>query len=432
MPLRHIVEEITLDNGTKGLIIDVPDSTVVAYGFQFRAGYDYTDSSIQQVAHILEHMAVGGNEVFQTSESFSQEFTKNGANKGASTSDRNMIYVAESAYMEWDRILDLMQIAVTRPVFGDLALEAEKGNVREELTGQANNHSRVLWQQVARAMGSDCLVDAEKIETINHIQLGDVKKYYCHTHTLQNMRFTLTGNLIEHKNEIIKKINTWNLPNGQRMAVKKNTPKSSPVVYIYRQELSNLTFIINIILNRELSISEQVTMGALNHILTGTFHSRIFGKARSNGICYSMGSGIHSDISGTSNWFIHGSVGTDNSNALFELIVSQLIKVTEGDISDEELSAAKLFALGRYQMNGQTVNSLSSWYSSYYFDHEKIDPLESSPEYIKSTTIDDVVKLAQEFIDNGHWTLGGIGDISERQLQSHYDLLAHMFEKRVK
>ena len=58
MPLRHNVKEVELKNGAKGLIVDVPDASVFCYDFNFRAGNKYVkDPSIQQTAHLLEHLA---------------------------------------------------------------------------------------------------------------------------------------------------------------------------------------------------------------------------------------------------------------------------------------------------------------------------------------------------------------------------------------
>jgi len=425
MPLKHTVEEITLDSGARGLIIDVPDSTVISYDFSFRAGYDYTETSVQQSAHLLEHMAFGVSDGFETAEAFSQEFTKNGARRGATTYDIGMSYGAESAIMEWERIIDLFQTAITRPIFTQKTLGAEKGNVREELVSQADNHSRVLYKRIQRALGSNRLMDPEKIETIERVQLSDIKNHYHKTHTLKNMRFAFAGDLSKHKDEIIKKLNEWDLPVGKRLPVLKMESKSSPMVHVHRKDMSNLLFYLVMNINRELSIVENVAMGALSHILTGTFHSMIYGQARSRGICYNMGSSFGIDISGVSSWEFYGKVQLENADALFKLIIEQLKKVVNGDITEAELDAAKQYALGGYQMKGQTVNAISGWYASYYFSHDIIDPLELAPKYIEETTLESIIKIAKEFLNEGHWTLGGIGNIPEEQLQSHYDLLAN-------
>src|SRR4051812_5942788 len=78
--LKHTIEEIKLKNGARGLLIDVPGATVMSSQFQFRAGNRYAkDKSIEQVAHIMEHMAFGANARFKDEHAFEADFTKNGA-----------------------------------------------------------------------------------------------------------------------------------------------------------------------------------------------------------------------------------------------------------------------------------------------------------------------------------------------------------------
>jgi predicted Zn-dependent peptidase len=372
----------------------------------------------------------GPNQKFATTELFSQEFTKNGAYSNANTQPRNMNYEADCAEMEWGRIIDLQQVAITQPRFLQKSLTSEKGNVREELVNQANNNSRVMWQRIDRAMGDPALLDTEKIETIDAVTLADIKEHYIRTHTLHNMRFTIAGDLAKSKDEIIQKLLSWDLPAGQRLLPIKVPMHPAPLVHIYRKDLANLIFGLSIVLNREFSSQEMIALGALNHILTGTFHSRIWGKARSKGICYSMGSGGNTDISGTASWELSGQVGLENAEALFNLIVVQLEKVAASGVTDVELTGAKDFALGAHQMRGQTVGSISNWYSTNYFDYETIDLLQDSPKFILAVTNDCITRLAREFLTQGSWSFGGIGAISEDQLRGHYSQLSKLFAKR--
>ena len=54
MPLKHEVEEITLKNGAKGLIIYTPHTTSLHYAVNFRAGNDFVkDPAKSQAAHIM-------------------------------------------------------------------------------------------------------------------------------------------------------------------------------------------------------------------------------------------------------------------------------------------------------------------------------------------------------------------------------------------
>jgi predicted Zn-dependent peptidase len=386
------------------------------------------DKSIHQTAHIMEHMSFGPNAEYSTMEAFSQEFSRNGAYSNASTFDTNMHYYADCAQFEWERILKLQQLAITQPKFLPEILEAEKGNVREELTGQLHNNTRQLWMQMNRAMGGHSLIDEEKIATIDAVSVEDIREHYARTHTHKNMRFVLAGNFDGQTDRVVELLEGWNLEDGERLEPILDTIHASDPVSLQRKDQENSTFAFTMVIDRRLETSELVAFSALNHLLTGTFHSRIFGKARTRGICYGVGSSTTSDLNGTSSWDFHGQVRPDNATALYELIRDELRRIADGDISDADLEDAKQYLTGDYQMRGQTVGALAGWYAGDYFFDETIDGIDNASEHIAKITKDDMVKLAREFIAARTWTLGEVGNVEADDTNRHYDLLAKLFK----
>jgi predicted Zn-dependent peptidase len=75
-------------------------------------------------------------------------------------------------------------------------------------------------------------------------------------------------------------------------------------------------------------------------------------------------------------------------------------------------------------MGLNTVNSLADWYGGMYYETGEIDDVEAFPALITGTTVTEMKQLAAEFLTSGIWTFGGIGNISEQNLQQHYDLFA--------
>lgn len=431
MPLKHSVEEVKLKNGSKGILVNVPDASVFCYEFNFRAGNNYVrDPSVQQTAHILEHMAFGGTKTYANAAVFSQEFSKNGASNNASTADMNLSYYGDCADMEWERILDLQRQSIVEPLFREQDLVAEKRNVREELVGQASNNVRVLWQHIGRNIGSRSFLDKEKIATIDAVQLEDITEHYARTHTLKNMRFVLAGNLSgDRRTRAIAQLESWQLPEGtERSEPLKEVAKNGDPVFLERRDVDNVRFGISFFINRQLSVYEENALDALNHILTGTFHSRIFGEARTQGLCYSMGSSASVNAEGSSEWSFGGQVSHENAPGLFELIVTQLQAVLAGDITEQELSEAKLYGLGVYQKSRQTVGSLAGAYGSDYFFDETIYLSDEVPDRINEIQLQDITRLAKELIASGIWCFGGLGTMTREQLDVYNDTIAHLVE----
>ena len=109
--MKHTTTEIRLKNGARGLLIDIPGATVMSFQFQFRAGNRYVaNKNVYETAHIMEHMAFGANARFKDEHEFEAEFIKNGAYHNAYTSDTSMVYIADCADFEWQRIFDLQRV----------------------------------------------------------------------------------------------------------------------------------------------------------------------------------------------------------------------------------------------------------------------------------------------------------------------------------
>jgi len=413
--MNHTVEEVKLKNGAKGLLINIPGATVMSMQFQFRAGSRYAKSKdIEQVAHIMEHMAFGANAKFKSEHDFESEFTKNGAYHNAYTSDLSMVYEADCADFEWDRILELQKVSISQPKFNETEMEAEKGNVRSELTNYLNDHHRILWPRVQQLLGEDVLTYRQAIATIGNVTLADIREHHRRTHTTQNMRFVIAGKLRGRKSEILRQLNDFQLPTGERFEVPRDELSSARPTVIRRKDATNITFGLTLSVPRELSDEELDAMHNLNHILTGTTHSRIFGKARSKGLAYSVGAYTGAGFYDSA-WDISGQVNHDTAPELFEIIAKEIQAVLDGKITDQEIDAAKSFGLGRYQMGAQTVSQISGFYTNRYFADDFIKDYDKVPDLIRRVTREKIMATTQSFVDANTWVLAAVssGDTEE-------------------
>lgn len=428
--MKHTVEEVRLKNGARGLLIDIPGATVMSFQFQFRAGNRYVrNKDIYETAHIMEHMAFGSNAKYKSEHDYEAEFTKNGAYHNAYTSDLSMVYVADCADFEWDRIFALQRVAICQPKFNAEELEAEKGNVKSELTGYLNNHNRVLWPKIQQLLGEDVYTFWQRLQTIPNVTLADIREHHKRTHTAKNMCFVIAGKLSGRKAEIKRQLEDWELPEGERFEVPKDELSGGNPTLIRRKEASNLTFGLSMTVPRELTDEEAEAMNCLDQILTGTMHSRIYGAARKKGLAY----GVFSDTSvgfHDSSWDFGGQVNLETSGALFDIIVREIKHVLDGKITEDELVAAKSYALGRYQMGAQTVAQISNFYTGRYFADGLVKDYEKVPDSIRKTTRECIINTAREFIESNAWVLAGVSSGEKEDIVELNDKLVTLFEKK--
>ena len=400
--MRHSVEEITLRSGAKGLLIDIPTASVMDTRVQFRAGIRYAKSpDVYEIAHVVEHLSFGANAKYRSESAYEAEFTKNGAYHNAWTSDFSVCYETECADFEWDRILELKRCALTSPRFNEAELQSEKGNVRAELTGYLNDYTRLLWPRLQKGIGEASPTFSDRIKTIGNIELKDIREHYRRTHTAENMRFIIAGKLDRHrKREITRMLEDWQLRPGERFAIPKDDLHAADPILIRRKDASNITFGLSFVSPHRLDNYSAQAMGCLSHILTGTMHSKIFGEARKRGLVYNLWSGL-SNNEDISSWDFEGEVNVDSAEELFQLIEKQLTKVLNGELSDDDIAAAKSYALGRYQMGAQTVAQIADYYADTYFQAGEIEKYDAFPSIIEDLKKSDIIDLAREYTATG-------------------------------
>ena len=416
--MRHTVEEVKLRSGARGLLIHVPGASVMNIRFQFRAGMRYAKKpEVYEIAHVVEHLSFGANARYRDEQAYEADFTKNGAYHNAWTSDFSVVYESECADFEWERILDLNRVAIATPRFNDDELKSEKGNVRSELTGYLNDYSRLIWPRLQTAIGEPTPTLRERLATLPNIELKDIREHYRRTHTSSNMRFIITGRIKHRKRQIIKMLENWELKEGELLDFPKDELHPADAVLVRRKDASNITFGFSFIVPRRLDEREACAMDFINHIVTGTMSSRIFGKARKRGLVYGMGSCL-TNSAHNSSWDFDGEVNLESAEELFELINRELTCLIKGEISDAEIEAARAYDIGRYQIGAQTVSQLSDYYAETYFVSGAIDDYKHADDLINSITKDDIVNLSKEFISSNISALVAVGSCEKAIITS--------------
>lgn len=433
--MKHTVREVSLTNGSKGLLINVPDAKVMVFDFNFRAGEYLVDPNKWETAHLLEHVLLGANEKYPNAIDFHAELEKNGAYWNASTSFTDIDYEAECADFEWERILDLILLSISKPLFIEKDFRSELGNVKEELRSRSNNNYRRLGMRMTIEAGLTAKTDEERIKIIKNIKLEDLKEHYLKTHFTKNLRFIVVGNINNYRRkEIITKIESISLPKGKnRFELPKEIPKKvSKPVLVYSSDVSNIYFDLNIYLNRYINNSEQNAFHILNIYLTETLYSKIFGKAREMGIIYGMSSGLNLEKL-YSSWWFSAQVSEENILALLDIIERELLNVYSKKILIKDLESTKRYIIGRFQRSAQTAFGILREYADRYFFDEYIIDFLNYPENIKKVKSEDIVLLVRNFINESLWEVGLLGKFvrNNKKVDEIYQKISNIWREQV-
>ncbi|HUA13615.1 MAG TPA: pitrilysin family protein [Candidatus Sulfotelmatobacter sp.] len=413
--LKHKVSEVKLKNGAKGILIHVPDASVMTFDINFRAGEFLVDEKKWEVPHLMEHVLLGANELIPKARDFQAELEKNGAYSNATTNVYDINYEAECADFEWERVLNLLLVAITKPLFLKDEYEAEYGNVQEEMVARSNNHFRRLSLQMRKDLGLIAKTDNERLELMQNVTLADVKKHYVKTHFAANMRFAVAGNITQtRRKNIISMFSDIDLPKtGKRFELPdERSERLEKPVYISNDTVDNLYFYIDTFMNRRMDQAETDAISLANTMLTETLYSKILGTARERGLVYGMSSGINY-TKGITNWWFGAQVSDKNAEALNQIIVEEVQKVLNGKIDPKDILATKQYTLGRFQRSAQTVGGTAAGYVSRYFFEDVIEEYDRVPERIRAVTKTQMTAIAKELFKDNIWGFGVLGNCGE-------------------
>lgn len=425
--MKHTVEEVVLKNGAKGLLVHVPDATVLDVYLNFRAGEYLVSREKWEAPHLMEHVLLGANDIYPRARDFQAIVEQNGAYSNASTDVYDIIYETECADFEWERIFKLLILAIEHPLFLQEEFDAEFGNVREELSARANNHYRQLGANTRKAYGLVAETDRERLDLMQNVKLEDVREHYRRTHTTDNMRFVIAGNIGKRKAAIVRMLEDIDLPRGERFAMPDEIvkPPKKPVC-IPNSTVDTIYFYIDTFMNRRLEEHEVDALGLVNAILTETLYSKILGTARERGLVYGMNSG-YQQIKLSSNLWFGSQVSVANAPALFDIVTEQLGNIFRGELAEADIAAAQAYSLGRYQRSAQTVAATAGGYTGRYFFDEYIDDYYEIPERIKAVTKQSIVDVTRAIFADGIGGLGVYGKVTPQIADELYGQLSELW-----
>ncbi len=435
--MKHTVEEVKLKCGAKGLLIDVPGSSVVAMEAWFRAGYSKVkEYEKREVAHIMEHMALGANSEQHSSAEADRFIQKNGAYSNAWTSREYIAYTRVCPDFDWKRILRQLVVQLTTPKFLKKEFTSEFGNVEQEMQQSSNNR----WRELDFAMDSGfgepfSEFYLERLSLMQSVKVEDVKEHYKRTHGADNAVVFIVGDLKGKKSEILKTLEGLSsLPSTKRFKLMKPSEAKlfkKPLV-LKKEDVPNVYVSFRMHAKKKDSNQavETLRLNTLGEILTSGDHSRIYGKARQRGLVYSLGYSRGMDIEGQYYFEIYFQAGQDKIDSLFDLISTELVKLKNCSLSEEEVQERVNAGIGSLRISNQTVQSILDWNAGWYTSSEveKVHDFSKVGEWYKKVDVESIQELFLNLIKSKKWGAGFLGNVTEEDAKKWNAKLAEIFE----
>jgi predicted Zn-dependent peptidase len=397
------VVEFNLDNGIKFLLVEDKELPLINIRVTVKTGGLLVPESKTGLASMTGNvMREGGSENYPPDElnkllEDNAAFISTFIGFGSGGATLNILKE------DLDELLPVFVDVLQNPAFPEDKIELAKTQTKSGISRRNDSQQQVAGREFQDLIYGENSVYARETEyaTVDNITREDMIEFHENAFVGSNITVGIVGDF--DTDEMRQKLREafGSLPTG------------SPTNLIYPEVDYNYPTTINLVDKPDVNQS-YVTMGhigglrenpdypaiqVMNQILGGGFSSRLFQEVRTNlGLAYSVGGGYGSNINYPGTFRLTTMTKSETTAEAIDAILKEVKRLQDEPISQEELQQTKDQFLNslvfRYDSKSQILNQrISNEYNGL-----SPDAFDELVEGIKATTIEDIQRVAQEYM----------------------------------
>lgn len=395
-------QEIVLGNGLKIVAREVRSTQSIAVHGYLRAGAILEPETKTGVAALTANLLGRGTHKHSAAEVQTQ-LDAIGARVSFSAGRSLTVFKGRCLGEDAPLFLRLLADSLIFPTFPNDEIEKECRRMRQWLQRMESNArylAEIAFREIlygpkhpySRPLGPTPA-------TLAQFTREDLIRFHRETYGSQEAAFVVTGNI--RSGEIVRQIEDlfgdWQ-PVRQRMEALPAYPP--PVSTITRRTIpacQQASLLIGAIgpgrNNRDYYAAQvgNVVLGKLG------IQGRIGTRLRENGLAYDCGSRLGSGL-GPEPWFIHATLQPANLLLALDLIVTEVRRLCDELITEQEAMDAKSYLIGKYQMGLADLPGLAAALAETQLYQLGEDHLETYLTLIEQVTAEDLRTAAQRYL----------------------------------
>jgi zinc protease len=333
--------ELMTISGQKILFVDAPGSSSSTVQIWFRAGSVLEEPSEWGIAHFLEHMFFKGTPT-RPGAAIAQEVESFGGEINAFTSFDYTCYYINCPDSHTHQSLKILLDMVSRPLFSESDIPAERGVVFEEYRRALDNPSQFHFMELQKSIfknGYDHPILGSE-QTINQFSRAQLLNFRQHYYNQTNSLLVVAGKTQTEKKAFIETIKEFQLPTGQASVFPAFATPTSSAVHVHTKAIKQAT--LNLILKSPSYTSpdaakEDLAINCLAHGETSRlYHKLVTETSLCNGLAgstmYFVEGGAH---------FLKFQFPLENLAKILAVLTNELTLAIENPLTSQEIQKIK-------------------------------------------------------------------------------------------
>ena len=412
-------------NGLTLLTVPIETAQSIIMSVFVKAGSRYETPRVNGISHFLEHLHFKGTKKYPTAKKLSEVVDSVGGEFNANTGKEHTQYYIRAASEHLPLIMDVLTDLIQNPLFDAKEIEREKGVIIEEINMYKDNpqiHIESLFEETmwpATALGRDIAGTAEVIRSIKRKDILDYRKQW---YQPSNTIIAVAGKFNEVELEkLIDK--TWSHLTGPKVGACSPTvlKQDQPRLAVQNKQTEQAHMMVGF-KAFDYNHKQNPQLQVMSTVLGGGMSSRLFLQIRERrGLAYYVGSSLNNYLD-TGNFYVRAGLKVSSAPEALEVILAELMKLTETGVSTKELKKAKEYIKGKVVLGMEDPHGTLDWYLTQTAFTKKIETAKEVFAKLEKVTSDEIQTLASQLFKKNNLVASVIGPFADKTI----------FERRLK
>ncbi len=409
----------TLDNGLRVLTAPMESAQSVTCAIMLAAGSRYETPETNGIAHFSEHMFFKGTEKRPTARDISKEIDAIGGEFNAFTGKEYTGYYVKCAAESRDVALDVLVDMLRNSKFDPEEIDREKGVIIEEMNMYFDTprdfisgvYEELLYDD--QPLGWDIIGRKETVRGATRETFTSyLDRWYKPGRMVVGIGGQLGEGLLERIGELLGDLPT--AETGEPPPTSLDGVDGSPRVRVHSKQ-SDQAHICLGVHSYPLEHPDRYALQVLSNVLGGGMSSRLFTEVRERrGLAYYV-FGINHSYTDAGSLYAQAGVDIQRIDDAVTTIASELRKVADEGVPQDELEKTKSFAKGRFVLQLESPQGLIMFGLRREVLEEKTPDPEEILAELDKVTADDVARVATDLIDGRGANLAVIGPFDDAE-----------------
>ncbi len=380
------------------IFADLPDANSTTIEILVKAGSIYEQRETNGLSHFLEHMFFKGGKKYPTPQAVAETIDAFGGEFNAFTSEEYAGYYVKCAPENIQQAIDVLADMLVDAQFPKDELEREKGVIVQEVMMYEDMPSRQVidkrrnWYYGDNSFWRSILWPVENIQSFTPQHFFDHKQ---NLYTKDNLVIVVAGD-ISNQEKLEEQIGLLFAPLpekkiGASPIYTSHLPTEHTSFYDKKTQQNHLVISAP---GRSMHEDERYAAGLVATVLGGTMSSRLFMEIREKRwLCYYI-SASHAENDSDGLFVIRAWMEKARRAEWLQAIHDQLIKISTGDVTDDELTKALGNITGKTKMGIETSDQLAHFVGEQWLFKKNVENLDEMLAKYNAVEKEQVVACA--------------------------------------